>query len=133
MMIMPSPRPPDLEGNDVHVWRCRLSESAGSAADLLRLLSSDERERADRFRVEHARAQYVVTRSALRSLLGAYLRTPPDDLRFTYTDRGKPCLDHTSSPIAFNVAHSREICLIALASSVTVGVDVEEVRLDVDF
>jgi 4'-phosphopantetheinyl transferase len=118
-----------LSTDDVDVWRCRIADAAAAGEDFFELLSQDERQRADRFRVEHARTQFMVARGALRILLSRYLRIPPAEIDFHYTDRGKPFVE---TSISFNIAHSENICLIAITKERAVGVDVEAVRPDVD-
>jgi 4'-phosphopantetheinyl transferase len=62
-------------------------------------------------------------------MLGAILKRPPDNLRFTFEGNGKPkLLDET---IAFNLSHSGGEALLAVSSS-PVGVDLEQIRADRD-
>ncbi|MEO8336174.1 MAG: 4'-phosphopantetheinyl transferase, partial [bacterium] len=50
--------PVDLESDDVHLWRIRLS--SGRPADQWPLLSRDERDRAARFHFAEHRDAYIV-------------------------------------------------------------------------
>lgn len=94
------------------------------------LLSPDELQRAGRFRFDIDRNSYIVSRGTLRSLLGSYLNVPPRQLRFTYSEYGRPSLANETpgSKIDFNVSHSRRVALIAFARGRQIGVDVEYVR-----
>lgn len=95
-------------------------------------LSDDERERADRFRVEHARRAFVASRAALRRILGARLGVEPATLEFTLSAHGRPSL--AGGRVSFNVSHSGELGLIAVADGERrIGVDVEQVRATSDF
>lgn len=92
-------------------------------------LSPDERERANRFVFDRDRRRFIVARAALRGVLGAYLDATPSSLTFEYGAHGKPALGGThAGAIAFNVSHSGEMALIAVASSGEIGVDVEAER-----
>jgi 4'-phosphopantetheinyl transferase len=118
---------PALGPGVVHVWRVAL---AGAPADELAAawasLSPDERARAERFQFERHRAQFVLARGALRDLLGRYLDTPPAALRFRYGPQGKPDLAWPAGELRFNLSHSHELALIALARGAELGVDVEQ-------
>jgi 4'-phosphopantetheinyl transferase len=111
---------PKLLPGTVHLWRVNLDQFAG----LGEILSRDELERAARFRFDRDRIRYVAGRSALRFLLGGYLKRNPGDLVFSYGPAGKPSL----SEISFNLAHSGAHGLIGVAAEKLIGVDIEEVR-----
>jgi 4'-phosphopantetheinyl transferase len=65
-------------------------------------------------------------RGTLRILLGELSGRDPAALMFDYAQHGKPFL--AGSNVQFNVSHSGERGLIALARDRTVGVDVEHTR-----
>jgi 4'-phosphopantetheinyl transferase len=122
--------PPD----QVHVLRARLDLTAGFIAELYQTLSSDERERAAKFHLLPDRARHVVGRGLSRVFLGACLGVPADCLRFEYNPDGKPMLakDFQHSLLNFNVSHSGDFILVALAYDHDVGVDIELIRTDFD-
>jgi 4'-phosphopantetheinyl transferase len=103
-------------------------ELSGAAPDWL---SADELERAGRFRVEHARRAFVACRSALRRVLGERLGVAPAALTFTLSAHGRPSV--AGGRVSFNVSHSGEVGLIAVADGERrIGVDVEQVRTTTD-
>src|SRR5215475_9892735 len=79
-----------LPENEVHVWRVALHWPAASIAALKRILSPDERARADRFHFEIDHRRHVVGRGVLRLLLAKCLGMAPEGLRFDYGARHKP-------------------------------------------
>ena len=80
----------DLGENEVHLWSTQMDD-AGLCVECCRnLLSSEERERALRFRFETDRRRYIVAHGALRSILASYLNANPDDLQFSIGSNGKP-------------------------------------------
>jgi 4'-phosphopantetheinyl transferase len=103
------------------------------------LLSADERERADRYRVPAPRERFVVGRGTLREILGRTTGLPPDRLRFSYPcvcgksdcapSRRKPRLDldPAAPPLRFNVAHTDGLAAIAVSLAREVGIDLERV------
>jgi 4'-phosphopantetheinyl transferase len=67
-----------------------------------------------------------VARAALRIALGRCLDRPPDSLELVPDEQGKPVL--AADDVGFNLAHSADLCVIAVSESGPIGVDVEEVR-----
>ncbi|MDZ4857897.1 MAG: 4'-phosphopantetheinyl transferase superfamily protein [Candidatus Hydrogenedentes bacterium] len=124
---------PELRAGDVHVWKIPLNQTPAVICALSRALASDERERAARFHFEKGRQQYIVSRGALRELLGGYLGESAAAIRFDYSPRGKPGLDTAhASDIAFNLTHSGALALAAFARGARVGVDIERMRDEFD-
>ena len=122
-----------LPHDEVHVWRAAVDMPLSSMVQLRQVLSSDERERADRFHFEMDQKRCVIGRGVLRSLLGQILHIPAAQLRFECDDFGKPCLIAGQGlPMQFNISHSGDLVLIAIAKGRAVGVDVEKIRADLD-
>ncbi|MBC8290386.1 MAG: 4'-phosphopantetheinyl transferase superfamily protein [Planctomycetes bacterium] len=113
----------------VVVWHARAAGST-DLAQCLQSLLPDERARADQFRHEEARADFVTTRAHLRVLLGQCLGMAPSRVALRTTAQGKPFLADWQNPsrLRFNVSHSHGHILIALARGLEIGVDVEPVR-----
>lgn len=121
-----------IPGN-VHVWWVAMDDPQTQSPVLLSFLSEDERARAARYRFEHDRTAYVAVRALLRYLLGRYLEQDGRSLCFDYSSFGKP---YVRAPIAFNVAHTRQVGLLAFMLDVPVGgdaigVDIERLRPDI--
>lgn len=114
---------------EVHVWSVRL-DRPGSSIELVTTLSGDERDRASRFHFERDRRRFICARGALRRILGEYLDVDASALTFTYGAHGKPALGgFVAEALSFNVSHSGELALIAVAApNLEIGVDVEAVR-----
>lgn len=113
---------------EVHVWFVELAPSSVSVEACFHSLSADERERASRFRFEHLKTAFTLSRGILRVLLGRYLAVEPDRIRFGYGTRGKPRLAFPETPLEFNLAHSGRFLAVAFALGCELGVDIEEVR-----
>ena len=97
------------------------------------LLSEAERARARAFAFARDRDRYVLTRGTLRRLLGAALGEAPAALQLVEGEWGKPALSSAhASPVHFNVSHSGEHALLALAHGRELGVDLERAKDGVD-
>lgn len=121
---------PRLGGGELHLWHASLDLSVERAKSLERCLSTDERERASRHRLEIDRLRYVAARGLLRRLLARYLEADPNDLGLAYGPKGKPEMAEGphAGAIRFNVSHSGALALYAVTRHAGVGVDLERVR-----
>jgi len=119
--------PRALSSSGVQIWLVHLDLPESLISDLRGLLSPEESQRAARFLVEPPRRSFVVSRAALRLVLGRRLATNPFQLRFTYSVSGKPSLSSEQGrpPLCFNLSHSGGLALIAVAHDQEVGVDIE--------
>lgn len=114
----------------VHVWRVDLSAADTRIPILESALSLDERARAARVPRGENRRRFVVSRAVLRCLLSRYAEVAPEQLRFDYGPHGKPELASTGPArgLSFNMSHSGDVILYAVALGRSVGIDVEYQR-----
>ncbi len=117
-------------GDEVHVWQLPLCVSRPLVDDLAATLSRDETARAARFVFEELRARYTVAHGLVRRVLGAYLDADPRSLRFDVAPGGKPGL--AGRELEFNLSHSRDAALLAVARSRNLGIDIEAIRPERD-
>jgi 4'-phosphopantetheinyl transferase len=118
----------------VHVWLISLVATPEQIASSTRLLSPEERQRAGRFRFDCHRERWIQARAHWRRILGAYLACPPEAIELALDAHGKPRLRDPVSQhgLEFNLSHSGDLALFAIALGRRVGVDVEVTpRLDV--
>lgn len=102
----------------VDLWQWRLTDPD------TRYLSPDEHARAARFVFARDRDRYVAGRARLRHILGGYLQTLPQDVRFDYGAHGRPAV----RGIDFNLSHTDDLAMLAVARDLVLGVDIEAVR-----
>lgn len=128
----PRPAAPrvELPDGEIHLWAITLDPGAGVVERLGRALAPDEWERANRFRFDRHRRQYVVGRGALRALLAAYVGLPAAQVPFTYGPRGKPFLAPSAgdASLFFNLSNSDEVALVGFVRGREIGVDVEYLK-----
>ncbi len=123
-----NPRP-TLHADEVHIWRADASQATMAADAADRILSVEERDRADRFHFQRDRQRFVAARAALRVILGAYVGIAPEKVPFAYNRWGKPAIPagHSPAPVEFNVSHSANEILIAVSLADPVGVDIQRI------
>ena len=119
-----SPRGP-IAANELHVWIVHFSHSADDLAVYSTLLTPEERDRAERYRIGPVREQFVICRGTIRRLLGGCLGVAAHLVPITYAGNGKPVL--AGGQLTFNVTHTTGLGLLAIGST-SLGVDVERVR-----
>jgi 4'-phosphopantetheinyl transferase len=112
----------------VDLWHISLDCSPDGASTAL--LDLHERGRVERLRFDRDRRRYVVAHAATRAILGRYLEVDPAQLRFSRAAKGKPAIVDSHRPIEFNLTHSGERAIVAVTTSRSVGVDLEQVRPD---
>ena len=123
--------PAELPVGAVHLWQLRLDASLAEVNSCHELLSGEEKERAQRFRIERPRTAFVLTRGTLRLMLAHYLGGEPQAVRFRYQSQGKPSLVGDDQ-LYFNVSHTDGLALLAFSRSRRLGVDVEKVKPDTE-
>ena len=109
------------------VWELPVTAAAPHLALWAQWLSPEEQQRAARFYRAADRDRFILSRGGLRALLGRYHQCPPQHLRFTYGAYGKPALAAGGS-LQFNLAHSEDWILYAMAQQRVIGVDVEQIK-----
>ncbi len=121
-----------LRTGEVHVWRMDLDQPDQALEKFRSTLEDDELQRAGRFYFDKHRRHFIAGRGLLRSLVGRYLGTKADAVRFSYGPYGKPALtgEHESSKLRFNMSHSHGVALFAVTENSELGVDVERIRAD---
>ncbi|MGH7639528.1 MAG: 4'-phosphopantetheinyl transferase family protein [Candidatus Dormibacteria bacterium] len=96
---------------------------------LRRCLSQQDLEQALAIPQARIRDRFRARRAWLRWLLAAYIDVEPRSLVFALGTRGKPHLMGTRTlGLQFNVAHSGDLMVLAVANDVNVGVDLEQVQ-----
>ena len=113
----------------VTVWRVRL-DPGDRAEELRGRLAPDELERLQRLARSKVGRRWLVSRAALRGILAAELGTSPSAVRLKLGAHGRPGLDPGAHPsdLDFNLSHSADLALVAIARRRRVGVDVERLR-----
>ena len=111
--------------NELHIWVVDLNFPIEQKAQYLDSLSAEEKLRAQAFKIANPQENFIATRYTLRNILSQYLNST--NIKIAFTEHKKPyLLDHPE--LQFNLSHSNELALIALALQHPVGVDIEKIR-----
>lgn len=113
---------PPLTLGQVHLWHLELGDAP--SPDPHAGLDPGETARAMRFHFERDRARYVRAHRALRRILAGYLAREPLAVRIGVEPAGKPFLEEGDG-LEFNLTHSGERGLLAVARRGPLGVDLE--------
>jgi 4'-phosphopantetheinyl transferase len=113
-------------GNEVHVWKFPAIPSDFSE------LNDQEKIVAERFRFEGDRNRYVTGRKSLRNLLAKYHSVDMSDIHIIGEKGQKPQVISPNSTIRFNISHSGEWVVIALAQE-ELGIDIEWIDSAFDY
>lgn len=123
-----------LSVNEIHVWLIATTDPGSKSAFNGDLLSTGERDRADKFKFDKDRLLYTIAHGALRSILSRYLQRNPTSLDFATGANGKPRLATKSTGnLQFNLSHSADRAVIAVAWEREIGVDIERIKEEFAF
>ncbi len=116
---------------DIKLYKIELLKYQESVCDLSTFLSPSERDRSDRYHFEKDRNRFIICRTLLKILLAEYTGLETDKITLESDANKKPYL--ASHPyVFFNVAHSGDYALIAIAKS-PIGIDIEYVNKSFDY
>jgi 4'-phosphopantetheinyl transferase len=117
--------------DEVHVWRARVDRCESCLDGLSEVITAEERGRAGTFHFAIDRHRCLIGRALARILLAHHLGQAPQELTFEHNAFHKPRLaGKFAAGLEFNISHSGEWLLIALAHRRALGVDVERMRED---
>ncbi len=128
-------KPPCPNQGDIHIRLFNLDSSKAELARLELLLSPNELERANRLFTNQLRSRYIAGRGTLRTILANCLNREPADLILTTNQYGKPFLPDEPGyqGLSFNLSHSGDLAILALAEHCDLGIDLEQIRNDLPF
>ena len=121
-----------LSKNNVDIWQIPIDRQDGGIHFYRRMLSPDEAERAVRFLFPKHRQRFIRARAVMRIILSRYIGIAADKIAFAYGAKGKPELSNELGRphINFNLSHSSDVAILAVAQDLRVGVDIERVNAE---
>jgi 4'-phosphopantetheinyl transferase len=116
-----------IKPGHLHLWYANVQ-----ACDVMRpedILSEEERDRVKRYRYEDDARRYLLSHYMLRTVLSRYRGREAGAIVFEPGRNGKPGLAGESpAGLRFNLAHSCDAVVVAVACGREVGVDIEALR-----
>lgn len=127
-----APKNITLSEYQVHVWRIPLECSEFTELDpkWLQLLSTEEYERGSRLVKSVLRQRFWLAHAIVRLILARYDGVATAELRFYTGEHGKPYL--LDSTLQFNLSHSHDQMLLAVARDIELGADIEYMRQTIE-
>lgn len=119
-----------LSRDKVIVWQIPLNILTQEQISYWRILSADEKERANKFMFVKDKIRYIAGRGVLRILLGRYLDIPAKEVQILYEAKGKPFVD---SELEFNLSNTQDMAVAAFNWSNIIGVDIEYAQKEIEF
>ncbi len=117
-----------LEPGVIDIWLCQADTVQESASHFSALLSAEELARAQRFKFDIHREQFIISHGFKRSVLANYLNIEAASIQYQLGDKGKPSLleaGYDRRALQFNLTHTEDITLLAVTCDREVGVDIE--------
>lgn len=108
-----------------------LSLDQAPFAELAATLHTEERAEANRFRLDADRRRFITGRGLLRTMLAEKTGKAAESLTFMRDPYGK-LVSSDIGNLAFNVSHSGNLVAVAVGAVRALGIDVEEMRHDLD-
>ena len=116
----------ELKNHDVHVWMFHLNTTPPGIKRFYPVLSTDEKERSERFVHFMHRKRFIASHGFMRHVLSQYVSSSPENIEFGKGDNGKPFIKSANSlNIHFNMSHSNHFAMLAVSRNMEVGMDVE--------
>ena len=119
--------------DETHIWAIQLQKSPPYQQQQFQWLSTREKSKAQRMRVDIKRDYQIQARAWLRWLLAAYVDTTPEQIKYRYGPLGKPYLQTCHRQVYFNATDSGSTLLCAFSTKHELGLDVESTPRQVKF
>ena len=121
--MISSALPPE---GQVHIYCLTLPRHPLELSHFGCFLSVREKDRAGSLLNDQVRKRFIAGRGVLREILGGYLGVEPENVPIATGEHGKPFLDGCAENIKFNLSHSGDMLLLAVAAGIEVGIDIEK-------
>ena len=117
----------DLNKNELHIWRAKISDNIDKLANYWHLLSQDEQLRANEFYFSKDKNRYIIARAILKKLIANYIGSVPQSILLSYNSYGKPYLliNNYIHELKFNLAHSKDCIVYGFTKNIDIGIDIE--------
>lgn len=109
--------------NNAFIGYCNPKIFLSKISYLSSILSPEELIKVNKFKDKNRQNLAIIYRSLLRIILANHLKISPQDIEFSYTEKGKPFL--TNSALNFNLSHTEDMIIYAVSAK-KIGIDIEK-------
>lgn len=119
---------------EAHVWMSFVESSQAADKPLWKMLSDEERERAEKISLAGGRAEFVLAHALVRAVLSRYHPVVPGAWQFGRGPHGKPFISAPADapPLQFNLTHTRGLAACVVTLDAAAGVDAERIEPHAD-
>lgn len=123
-----------LPKDEIHLWCCNPSKIVEPIvlARYQQLMTEEEATKQQRYRFEHDQHDALITRALARTVLSQYAERNPEDWRFEKGEKDKPEIVDPPFALRFNLSHTKDLIVCAVAHHHDIGVDVEDISRNSD-
>lgn len=130
---MPTTNAPNslIELDGVDIWLVPIAQPLSIQRHLAQLLTLHEHNQLMKYKIPRVATQYLISHSVRRSILSYYLGVAPTKIQFSQEGNGKPVLAgiYRDYEIAFNISHTCDLLIMAVAADKSIGIDAEKPSL----
>ncbi|MEO8231772.1 MAG: 4'-phosphopantetheinyl transferase superfamily protein [Ignavibacteriota bacterium] len=118
---------------EIHIYTLKLRNFLQNISDLQENLIASEIERANKFKFNIDRSNFIVGRFWLRKLLSFYLQSIPSEIKLSLNQFGKPILDIAQHEnLKFNLSHSGNLIIYSFCLNSEIGIDIEKIETSIN-
>jgi 4'-phosphopantetheinyl transferase len=121
-----------MDAEIIDIWLIRADIPEPDIAYLSTLLDEEENAKAKGFQRDLDRSRYIVAHGLTRCIVGGRLGAPAREIEWQRGVNGKPGLTGAWHGIQVNLSHSGEFCMVAIAESRPVGIDIQQIVPGID-
>jgi 4'-phosphopantetheinyl transferase len=113
---------------EIKLWHGEIAAKESDYQKYWQVLDSTEQQHASSIKNKHLHKRYVEIHAQLRIVLGDATDAAPEQLRIHKAEYGKPYLADFPD-LAFNLSHTANKMVVAMAYNCALGVDIEQCKL----
>ena len=90
-----------INQNEIHIYRTRTDLNENELNSFRKVLSEDENTKAERYKFSYLKNNYTACRGFLREILSGYTGINPTEIKFSYSEFGKPFLKDSNITVSY--------------------------------
>lgn len=116
-----------LDNHDT--WLIDIRDFYEYLSDIKGYLSKEEIKRSNEISIEKNKDLFCLRKGITRIILSSFFSMDTEELEYAYSIHGKPFVSSSNCEnTSFNISHSKEYLVVAIAKKAEVGVDIERIN-----